>query len=314
MPNHEAFIRALHANSVSVNSCLVYADWLEERGEAPRAELIRLQCEIEGLRGNSARTKKLKVREAELLKKHRAEWTSDLKKIVGDFGFVRGVVVWAVGRANKFVDHADELFRLAPIQHLRLNDSKGVVEKLAKSSALQHLQTLCLESNAIGAARGEVLLGSSYLSNITTLVLNHNQIGLRGMRALAGSPYLARLKRLALVGNNLNDEALSVLGNARHLPDVRYLFLGSNPFSLPGLEALVNGPVTEKLHSLCLGWDSALGDGIVPILLSSPHLKALRHLMAGRVSERAQRRLKQRFGQLGCDHYGAWKPHEVASD
>lgn len=318
MGDNQFFIRAIQADSAAA-TCLVYADWLEERGERPRAEFIRVQCELEGLPSDAARRNTLEAREAELLTKHRAEWTRDLRKIVGDFGFVRGVVTWGAGKAKKFVDHADEVFRMAPIQHMRLNDSKEVAEQLAQCSGLQNLQTVCLESNPIGAARAEVLLASPFLSNVTTLILNHNHIGLRGIRTLTASPHLGRLKRLALVGNNLNDEAMSFLGNAAHLTNLQELFLGTNSFSVSGLEALVSAPVAANLRLLSLGWGSALRDQIVPILVSSSNLKNLRYLMPGDISERSQRELKQRFGPAGLCfrdtgyyHHGSWKPRDIA--
>jgi len=48
---------------------LVYADWLEERGDSHHAELIRTQCELahRGCRGEWR--KSLKVRERELLRR-----------------------------------------------------------------------------------------------------------------------------------------------------------------------------------------------------------------------------------------------------
>ena len=47
----EALFRALCVNSTDDTARLVYADWLQENGQAERADFIRLQCE----RGTSAR-------------------------------------------------------------------------------------------------------------------------------------------------------------------------------------------------------------------------------------------------------------------
>lgn len=47
------FIAEIHANEHDDTPRLVYADWLEDRGD-PRAEYLRLECELAGLAPNDA--------------------------------------------------------------------------------------------------------------------------------------------------------------------------------------------------------------------------------------------------------------------
>jgi uncharacterized protein (TIGR02996 family) len=159
MSDRDAFLDAIRENPDDDTHRLIYADWLEEHGD-PQGEFIRVQCELARLPKNNRRRPKLEAREQELLKKRRAEWTRPLRAIVGDLGFERGLVTWATTKATKFLDHADALFSLAPIQHLRLNDSKAHIKELASCSALKRLRTLSLESNAIGRIRAALLLAS----------------------------------------------------------------------------------------------------------------------------------------------------------
>jgi uncharacterized protein (TIGR02996 family) len=42
----EAFLRAIGAAPEDDAPRLVYADWLDDRGDAARAEFIRVQCEL----------------------------------------------------------------------------------------------------------------------------------------------------------------------------------------------------------------------------------------------------------------------------
>ncbi len=46
MMTEEAFLQALRATPADADLPLVFADWLEEQGEAPRAELLRLRHEL----------------------------------------------------------------------------------------------------------------------------------------------------------------------------------------------------------------------------------------------------------------------------
>src|SRR5256885_615125 len=60
---------------------LVYADWLEERGECDRAELIRLQCQG----GDQCRAD-------DLIRAHGARWAGPAARSAYGFAFRRGFV------------------------------------------------------------------------------------------------------------------------------------------------------------------------------------------------------------------------------
>jgi len=45
-PNEAAFLRSIGEHGNDNTGRLVFADWLDERGDAPRAEFIRVQCEL----------------------------------------------------------------------------------------------------------------------------------------------------------------------------------------------------------------------------------------------------------------------------
>jgi uncharacterized protein (TIGR02996 family) len=52
---------------------LVLADWLEEHGDKPRADFVRVQCEL-AVPGLTELRRTLRARERELLDAHRHEW------------------------------------------------------------------------------------------------------------------------------------------------------------------------------------------------------------------------------------------------
>src|SRR5215212_7800179 len=45
-PGWEPFLAAINANLDDDTPRLVFADWLQENGDEPRAEFIRIQCEL----------------------------------------------------------------------------------------------------------------------------------------------------------------------------------------------------------------------------------------------------------------------------
>src|SRR5262245_5515961 len=71
--NPEIFLRTIREHPDDDGPRLVYADWLEERGECDRAEFIRVQCELEQS-PEDERYGDLVRREAELLERHRETW------------------------------------------------------------------------------------------------------------------------------------------------------------------------------------------------------------------------------------------------
>jgi uncharacterized protein (TIGR02996 family) len=65
MSDEAAFIRAILAHPGDVASRRVYADWLEERGDAEslrRAEYVRIECDLDGLPARDGKRSRLQAR------------------------------------------------------------------------------------------------------------------------------------------------------------------------------------------------------------------------------------------------------------
>src|SRR3954468_11511865 len=126
-PADAAFLRAIIAAPDDDLPRLVYADYLDERGD-PRGEFIRLQCELARLPDRSPRQRELLARQTVLLTLHREKWLAPLVKLFGeedrrlrdgDF-FRRGVVGELHVPGGAFLARPAGVLRLAPLQHLRL--------------------------------------------------------------------------------------------------------------------------------------------------------------------------------------------------
>src|SRR5262249_20438265 len=153
-------------------------DWIEERGGpdgAARAEFIRLQCALATGDGGPGR-QPLRQRERELLARHEAAWAAPVRALAMEGTFRRGFVEHVEADARAFVEGAAALFRLAPVQSLRLYWGPGLVAP-PERGRFMYLLAECPE-----------------LARLRALDLGNNYLGSVGTRALAVSPYLTRLE------------------------------------------------------------------------------------------------------------------------
>lgn len=217
---------------------LMYADWLEERGD-PRGEFIRLQCHLARLPADHEDRETLVDRESALLVDYGFAWRQALPPILRCQPFVRGFVETASMTTSDFLVHAEQMFSLAPIRHLHVKylwydgqdfgkflaspylarlrtldlsgcrATDGDVDMLADSPHL-NLRTLILKENLIGDSGARRLAACSRLATLTTLDVTHNQITVAGALALASSPYLANA-RIDLSNNQFGEQGVEIL-------------------------------------------------------------------------------------------------------
>src|SRR5436309_5016958 len=90
--NQQALFQAILDSPDEDAPRLVLADWLEEHGEADRAELIRLELETERLAHGDPRLDALVKRQGDLLRPHKAEWLGPFLGVAADVKFRRGLL------------------------------------------------------------------------------------------------------------------------------------------------------------------------------------------------------------------------------
>ncbi len=224
---HEDFWPAILADP-GVMSRLVYADWLEEQGD-PRAEFIRVQCELAQLTDDAPRWAGLKARETELLERHGQAWQAPLRRLVRGASFRCGFVEEVTMEAAVFLQRAENLYRLAPVRYLRVIDGGRRINELAACPHLAHLTSLQLNANYIGDVGALALAESPHVTGLTFLHLGHNNIRDRGAEFLAVSNRLAALATLDLSYNLITTRGARALGRTRQLPALRDVSLKENP-------------------------------------------------------------------------------------
>src|SRR5689334_8020900 len=89
MTTEQAFLAEICANPDDDAPRLVYADWLDEHGDAERAEFIRLQCQL-ARTPRHPRLQELRRREKQLLAEHEADWLGPLHGALRKWKFRRG--------------------------------------------------------------------------------------------------------------------------------------------------------------------------------------------------------------------------------
>jgi uncharacterized protein (TIGR02996 family) len=302
MTHDEAFLADIAEHPDEDAPRLVYADWLEDRGERARAEFVRLQCQLARLDRDDAQAASPRARAAELLRANWEEWVGPLRRLVGPnasrwgerwlaggfhpdglWKFRRGFVDSLALDAETFIRRGDELFRLAPVRHLRLWLAGRVAEDLAQCPHLAWLATLDFADYFMDPLdrRGAVALaGSPHLHRLNALHLTRNNVGDAGLEALAEAPWLGRLHILSLTDNGLSPRGVGALARTSQPLRLTILRLGRNELGDQGALELHDTPVVSRLRTLEVH-DCGLGPAGVAALASSPQLARLANLNVG---------------------------------
>jgi uncharacterized protein (TIGR02996 family) len=235
MSLEEALVRDIIANPEDDTPRLVYADWLEERGDpagAARAEFIRVQCTLAKLapadKGETRpEVRALQRRQNELFAEYRADWLKPLPFCFrGPAGFRRGFVENVGGTGLMFLEHGEKLLSLAPIRRVWVKYTRWGMPSVTGLPWLGRLAALGLDRNRVTDADVKTLAGS--LVGLRELSLCRNAIGDKGARALAGSAHLSPLRELYLDRNAITDRGAEALLDSPHLAGLTHLSLGYN--------------------------------------------------------------------------------------
>jgi uncharacterized protein (TIGR02996 family) len=204
MSDRDALLAAVRQAPDDDSPRLVYADWLDEHGEADRAEFIRLQIEIDHLRRPDSdldrwrravidrrpdelvprdfppdlhRYAALARREDELLEVRQWEWLGPLAGVDEDYGshlsttFCRGVAEEVALTASAFLESGDLVRAACPLlRRLTLYGPRDQVPELAGMAALSGIPELEL-AGWITAYDARFLAPSFALQSVRSLTL-----------------------------------------------------------------------------------------------------------------------------------------------
>jgi uncharacterized protein (TIGR02996 family) len=197
-----AFLRTIAEEGDDNTSRLVFADWLEEHDEGPRAEFIRVQCELTSAKLSEKRRHELRLRERELLDVHRHEWCLAFKLPIEDVGFERGLIArmrlsqWEGG---KLLDpgFAPRFATLTELDLSGLQIGDDGLTAVAESTHFAALRKLILCNNGITNRGATALARSAGLPRLDTVYLFQNEVSARVRTPLIRSTHF-KLTRLDL--------------------------------------------------------------------------------------------------------------------
>jgi uncharacterized protein (TIGR02996 family) len=262
-----AFWAAIRANPDDDTPRLVYADWLDENGDAARAEFIRVQRALAKLPDDERKNRKLRAtlesRQKALLRANRKKWIAPFRAAL------KGARVFHYSTNAWF---ADAKFR------------RGFLPLYTMS--LDGLRRLAQAGDACEPP-DEVRVGDGSPNNVT-----------RAMAQIAAWPGAGCVTGLSLGHwSRLTDETVAAMVRTENLRNLNCLMMFYCAITDKGAALLANWPCAASLKELHLA-TNPIGDAGAFALADSAYLTRLTHLdVSGtRIGKLGWKRLRDRFG------------------
>lgn len=261
---------------------LIYADWLEENGDADRAEFIRVQIELTNMPDNDPRRRDFSERERQLLNNNYHKWVKPFADVgVPTTTYSRGLIESLAINAETFLRLKPEVFANNAILHLRLcswpeteNRVHRLSESVAASPNLRWITSLEIMSSTWGRAIVTPLTESRYLTGLLCLDLGGTNIGVRGALHLARSQAFSSLTELRVWRCQIGNQGAIHLAESRGFPQLKSIDLWGNGIQYEGIIGLTQAPWLGTLRELSLS-DNPLGSRGVGRLAHAPELRQL---------------------------------------
>jgi uncharacterized protein (TIGR02996 family) len=259
---------------------LVYADWLEERGD-PRGEFVRAQVELARMPIADRRYPELKFREQQLLAEHRQRWQlPELYAIANHQEFRRGFVEAIRLTEPSVMEEAflkregERLFGMTPVREITFGFASERFDLLGEFSWMQRIRRLQFSPTRVYAEMLQRLFASPHLSELREVGLHHGACQLQHVRALAP---LTKLAVLNLGGFNRQGQS-SFADMIEALPaSLTCLDLHGSAIQPIEVAALASRNPPLRLTALNLDRCSIGAEG-ARTLADCPHLSALREV------------------------------------
>jgi uncharacterized protein (TIGR02996 family) len=245
---------------------LIFADWLEEHGDAldqARAELIRCQIEHDRLPSEAPERAEHGRRARELQQKHGKAWLGPLEGWLSNWSCQRGLLSVALD-AEKLRSHA--LAGLAATETWAWVDEVYLtpagdndVARLGQGPLLSAIVSLGFRGGNVGPAGTQALGRLPLVARLHRLDLDLNRISDRGLRALLASPHLRQLRTLELAVTDLRAEGAGLLARTPSLARLERLGLWGNRLDNDGAANLARTDCLTHLRQLNLR-SNAIGD------------------------------------------------------
>ena len=308
MHERAAFLDEILTHPADNMPRLIYADWLEDRGD-PQADLIRVQCDKAKHYQGTSEWESCRVREKALLDAHGETWFRSLWRIREESG-------WPVGPFADFVSHLE--FRRGfvretpitstdvpadakPISPLVLKVYFGSQIEVTQARKLQRLFSLLGEIPffslgdrpfAPAAVRALQFLPEANL--LCRMDLNEARINVKTLRTLCQTPQAKHLSSLNLRLNRIGNSGVEAIADAVFARKLHSLNLSGCRISSKGFVRIAGSEALQNLRQLAVSQNNPGYDGI-EALVNSEHLSGLRELNLNRCN------INSEIAQLICE-------------
>jgi uncharacterized protein (TIGR02996 family) len=279
MTDRDALYRAIIEEPADDTLRLVYADALEEAGDAARAAFVREQVELARLPDYDPRAIQLRSREAAAWPDEEwmppelpdgISWARDpfRRGLLGAIEAIDGSVL---------VAHADELFTRFPIESLDVRVVRmSEVRELAECPWLARIASLAFTQGTSAPVVGPIL-DSPHLMRLTELRLGSEFTTPATVSAVVRSPAFKQLTSLTVRSDSRSGGTMAAeLARVASPPALRELALPGNRLAADTLGPLVASRAVAAVEELDLS-DNHLGDWYTTVLAGG-HFPALRSL------------------------------------
>jgi uncharacterized protein (TIGR02996 family) len=302
-PGYEPFLKTILDDPGADSPRLVYADWLEEHGD-PRAEFIRVQCELARLPEDAPRRDLLGDRRDQLLRAHRETWWAEIPEWARPHceftrGFVSEVTVFGPWRRS----YGPELSRLAPVEKVSLQNFHEATNEFTDNPGVRHLAELAIldehmtddslkdllnstaamtplralyfldmretadgEGRINGDAAANMLSISRHLGRLGRLEMIHCGLHNAGVVRLVRAESMRNLKWINISQNNLTDVSVWAIASADTMRGLTHLGLTDNQITNDGMQYIIDSHQLNNLTHLELA-GNVFGDRVIPALI-----------------------------------------------
>ncbi|CAN5544265.1 hypothetical protein BH11PLA2_BH11PLA2_28310 [soil metagenome] len=254
MSTKQDFLKAIWDQPHDDLPRLVYADWLEEQGDAARAEFIRLQCE-------HARTEKyedhwytLRDRVEKLWKKHKKTWQAELPESVRKYRFERGFVSpnSKIYTASAFTSLDPSLIEAAPFWKIELRGNISDLVKAAKHPHMGRVSHLNYDSSGHPHRHKDGFFTQGHLHNLSRLLLRNPNADDATVEALIDNCHrIPHLKQLQIgYENEVTSSGINKLAQSPILSGLTHLLMPSCYLTAESFKNVIQSPGLANCRSL----------------------------------------------------------------
>lgn len=302
MSDENALLAAIAAHPLDDTPRLVFADWLDERGDpadVAKAEFIRVQCELAQLPASDPRYPALVKREKALLTDWRKVWTKPLKKYATDVNFWCGFPMPSL--ANLSVKQLAELMetdlQAAPLWRYHYGMRGRELNQFLRVPQLHRITTLCLRPPGLPKGLAKKIAKCEGLRNVTELVFIDCPITADDLKLILDSWTGRRLTSLWVNECAVEDAGMRLIASHPATNGLRLLRAHTASFTSRAVKAIVDNPNLDRV-SLATFAHNTIGDTGAKHLLRWKALDGIRelYLMNTGMSAVMRRKFRERLG------------------